>query len=64
MTLEKANDLLAQGIIDLAAFGANYIANPDLLERYRHGWPLAKADPTLYYGGNDHGYTDYPPYSG
>lgn len=64
LDLDKANRLIGDGVIDLAAFGAKYIANPDLVERYRHGWPVAEPDHDLYYGGNEHGYTDYPPYSG
>ncbi|MGL4379760.1 MAG: alkene reductase [Vibrio sp.] len=63
MDLDKANQLLANGTIDLAAFGTPYIANPDLVERYRHGWPLAEPDPALYYGGDERGYIDYPTYS-
>lgn len=63
MDLEKANKLIREGIIDLAAFGANFISNPDLIERYRHGWPIVKPDQSLYYGGDEHGYTDYPAYS-
>ena len=62
--LAKANQLLDSGVIDLAAFGASYIANPDLVERYRHGWPIAIPNQDLYYGGDEHGYTDYPTYSG
>lgn len=64
LDLAKANQLLNDGTIDLAAFGAAYIANPDLVERYRHGWPLETPDQTRYYGGDEHGYTDYLPYSG
>ncbi|MCA2015871.1 alkene reductase [Vibrio tritonius] len=64
LDLAKANQLLDSGVIDLAAFGASYIANPDLVERYRHGWPIAIPNQDLYYGGDEHGYTDYPTYSG
>ncbi|XAW87924.1 hypothetical protein ABDK09_00135 [Vibrio sp. CDRSL-10 TSBA] len=64
MDLHKANQLLNDGTIDLAAFGAKYISNPDLVERYRHGWPIKEPDQSLYYGGDEHGYTDYLPYSG
>ncbi|GHB07577.1 alkene reductase [Salinicola rhizosphaerae] len=64
LNLDKANALLDAGTIDLAAFGSPYVANPDLVERYRHGWPVAEPDMALYYGGDAHGYTDYPPYSG
>lgn len=62
MDLKKANQLLTAGIVDLVAFGEKYIANPDLLERYRHGWPLETSDPSLYYGGDERGYTDYLAY--
>lgn len=64
LDLTRANSLLAANTIDLAAFGAKYIANPDLVERYRHGWPVIDPDHALYYGGEEHGYTDYLPYSG
>lgn len=64
LTLEKANALLAEGVIDLAAFGAKFIANPDLVERFRHGWPVNEPDHALYYGGTAHGYTDYLPWGG
>jgi len=62
LDLAKANAMIAGGLIDLAAFGAPYIANPDLVDRYRHGWPVAKADQATYYGGDARGYTDYPFY--
>lgn len=62
LTLDSANQLLAAGTIDLAGFGVPYIANPDLVERFRHGWPLAAADRDTFYGGDLHGYTDYPCY--
>ncbi|MES5047205.1 alkene reductase [Rhizobium nepotum] len=52
---------LAKGDLDLIAFGASYIANPDLVERMRNGWPLAKSDPSTFYGViGAKGYTDYP----
>ncbi|MBI6530064.1 MULTISPECIES: alkene reductase [Morganellaceae] len=49
--------------VDMVAFGVPYIANPDLVERMRNGWPLAESDRSTYYGvsGNpEKGYTDYP----
>jgi N-ethylmaleimide reductase len=63
LDLNRANQLLDSGAIDLAAFGAPYIANPDLIERYRHGWPIAAVDQRTYYGGDARGYTDYPHYA-
>lgn len=62
MTLEKAQDLLDRGVIDLAAFGQPFIANPDLVGRLRNGHPLAAPDKATYYGGDATGYVDYPAY--
>ena len=56
----KANAVLASGNADLVAFGVAYIANPDLVERFRTNAPLNKPDPTLFYGIGAKGYTDYP----
>jgi N-ethylmaleimide reductase len=39
-----------------------YGGNPDLVERFRNGWPLTVADRETYYGRDDRGYTDFPPY--
>jgi N-ethylmaleimide reductase len=61
-TLAKANELIASGTIDLAAFGQPFIANPDLVARLRNGWPLAEPERETYYGGGAEGYVDYPPY--
>lgn len=45
---------------DLIAFGRPYIANPDLVERLRAAAPLNIADLATFFGGDAHGYTDYP----
>ena len=50
---------LANGA-DLVAFGRPFIGNPDLVERLRTDAPLNKDDKTTWYGGDEHGYTDYP----
>jgi len=63
-TLEKAQPLLAAGLIDAVAFGRPFIANPDLPERLRVGHSLNPGRPELYYGGGAEGYTDYPVISG
>ena len=48
------------GHADLVAFGTPFLANPDLVRRYRDGLPLNTADPSTFYGGDDRGHTDYP----
>jgi 2,4-dienoyl-CoA reductase-like NADH-dependent reductase (Old Yellow Enzyme family) len=62
LTADGAADHLRRGLADLAAFGRPYIANPDLVDRIRHGWPLAEAHHDSFYGGGAQGYTDYPPH--
>ena len=42
------------------AIGRPFIANPDLVERYKRNAPLNEADPKSFYGGGAAGYTDYP----
>lgn len=62
MTLERAQDLVDAGLIDLAGFGQPFIANPDLVARLKNGWPLTTPDRDTYYGGDAKGYVDYRPY--
>jgi N-ethylmaleimide reductase len=57
---EKGNTVIAKGDADLVAYGVPYIANPDLVERFRVGAPLAQADQSTFYQGGARGYTDYP----
>ncbi|MFL6061919.1 MAG: N-ethylmaleimide reductase [Marmoricola sp.] len=59
-TPEKAERLLAADLIDAAAFGRAFIANPDLPERLRSGATLNEPAPATFYGGDAAGYTDYP----
>lgn len=61
---ESARQVLDDGLSDAVAFGKLYIANPDLVERFKNNAPLNEPDPsTFYYTGEGdikHGYTDYP----
>jgi len=57
---EAANTAVKTRQADLVAFGVPYIANPDLVARFKAGAPLNAADPTTFYGGAEKGYTDYP----
>jgi N-ethylmaleimide reductase len=63
-TKERANAVLAEGLADLVAFGQLFIANPDLPERFRRNAPLNRPDPQTFYGGDAHGYIDYPALQG
>ncbi len=56
-TAEKA---LADKTADLIAFGKPYLANPDLLERYKTDAALNEPDMDTFYTPGEKGYTDYP----
>ena len=56
----SASDALDAGEADAIAFGIPFIANPDLVERYRYNLPLTDSDPKTYYTPGKRGYTDYP----
>ncbi|MFG1941765.1 alkene reductase [Nonomuraea sp. NPDC048826] len=45
---------------DLISLGRAFLANPDLVERFRRGAPLNPVRVEHWYGGGEVGYTDYP----
>lgn len=59
-TKETAEQTLAADEADAVAFGKLFIANPDLVERFRRDAPLNAPDPDTFYGQSPKGYTDYP----
>lgn len=59
-TREMAIEAISSDYADLVAFGKAYIANPDLVERFKRGAPLNQVDQATMYGGDAKGYTDYP----
>ncbi|WP_233158121.1 alkene reductase [Actinokineospora bangkokensis] len=61
-TKERGEHWLAQGA-DLISYGRPFLANPDLVERFRTNLPLAEAPKETWYQGGDRGYIDYPSYA-
>ncbi|MGI4815955.1 MAG: alkene reductase [Janthinobacterium lividum] len=59
-TAQTAEERIVSGLTDAVAFGRPFIANPDLIERFRRDAPLNEADRNTFYGGDAKGYTDYP----
>ncbi len=55
-----ANAAISSQAADAIAFGNKYIANPDLVKRLQIDAHLNEADSSTFYGGDEHGYTDYP----
>ncbi|KAG2227052.1 hypothetical protein INT45_006459 [Circinella minor] len=54
---------VAENTGNLIAVGRAYLANPDLVERLKYGWPLNKYEREFFYTTGTLGYTDYPFYS-
>lgn len=57
---DKGNAALASGKADAIAFGVPFIANPDLVERFKKGASLNAPDFETFYSQGPKGYTDYP----
>jgi N-ethylmaleimide reductase len=57
---ELAERAVSSNAADLIAFGAAFLANPDLPERLRRGAALNTPDRKTYYGGGAEGFVDYP----
>ena len=59
-TLASGTEAVQRGEADAIAWGRQFIANPDLVERFAKNAPLNRYDRATFYGGTEKGYTDYP----
>jgi N-ethylmaleimide reductase len=60
---EKAETAIRNGDADLISFGRLFISNPDLVDRFKNGWPLAEIpDIATWYAPSHEGYLDFPPH--
>ena len=62
-TKDTAERAIQKGDADLIAFGRDFIANPDLVERLKNDWPLAERNRTHWYSQGPDGLIDYPVYN-
>ncbi len=60
MTSKAATKLIGSGSADLVSFGCLFLANPDLLERFKRKAVLNEPNPDTFYVGEEKGYIDYP----
>lgn len=60
MSREQAEKLIESGDADAVAWGVQFIANPDLVERFAKKAPLNEPVYTTFYADGETGYTDYP----
>jgi len=58
-TKERGERILEENHADLIAYGRSFIANPDLVEKFKGGSELKDFDPNTLFGGDDKGYIDY-----
>ncbi len=56
----SGQDAVKSGAADAIAFGRLLLANPDLVERFRHGAALNQPDYDRLYTGEERGYVNYP----
>ncbi|MFW6692361.1 hypothetical protein [Streptomyces sp. MAR4 CNX-425] len=63
-TQARGNELLERQLADAVSFGAPFIANPDLVDRFTHGHPLAADNRDTHFARGAEGYTDYPTVTG
>ncbi|MFI9081767.1 alkene reductase [Streptomyces sioyaensis] len=57
---ERAFRAVESGTVDAVGFGRGFLANPDLPERLARNAELNEAQRPTFFGGDDHGYLDYP----
>lgn len=60
LTRQTAEAAIASGAADAASFGRLFIANPDLVERFRQNAPLNTVVAETIYSADATGYNDYP----
>ncbi|MDV7104967.1 alkene reductase [Vibrio sp. TH_r3] len=58
----KAAEAIESGLADMIGFGRPFVANPDLPNRMKQGYPLATHNPDTLFGGGAEGLIDYPVY--
>ena len=59
-TQERGNMAIQSGLADAVAFGALFLANPDLPERFKANAQLNMPNPDTFYTQGEEGYLDYP----
>jgi N-ethylmaleimide reductase len=57
--IKSGANAIEDGLAEVVAFGRLFIANPDLVERFRQGGPYNDPDESTFYTPGREGYTDY-----
>lgn len=61
--LKTGQEAIQSDLADLISYGTHYIANPDLVKRFKENLPLNTADTSTFYTPGAKGYIDYPLYN-
>jgi N-ethylmaleimide reductase len=61
-TFDEASSFIDEDKVDMITFGKLFLANPDLVERFKNNWTLNPIRPKLFYTTGAEGYIDYPKY--
>jgi N-ethylmaleimide reductase len=59
-TADEAEQAIGAGKLDAVAFGTQFLANPDLPQRFLQGAPLNAPDSKKFYSAGPEGYTGLP----
>lgn len=59
-TRDSAERAVKDGVADLTGHGKAFLANPDLVRRFRENLPLNAPDPSTFFSPGPKGYVDYP----
>ena len=59
---QSGNELIQNNQAAAVSFGRHFIANPDLVQRFKLNKPLADFDNSTLYAGGERGYIDYATY--
>ncbi|MFE3871856.1 alkene reductase [Flavobacterium sp. ZS1P70] len=59
-TKETGTKIIEDGYADLVAYGVPFLANPDLVARFKSDAPLNAPDQSTFYTSTEKGYIDYP----
>ena len=62
MDYERGTERLNDNLCDIVSFGKSALSNPDLVQRFKNGWPINKWKPEYFFSEGEVGYNDYPLY--
>jgi len=59
LDFDTGNKLIDDNLVDMVSFAKSYVANPDLVLRFKYGTKLEQPDWATLFGGGEKGYCDF-----